>query len=99
MKKLVLILCLLSGCATLESKEVFVGCRAADMATSAYAVHVGAYETSAFPFPILIGLNIAVAIYAWVHWHEMDSAGKGIANVISCAPVVNNINVIRTPTQ
>lgn len=83
----------------LESKEVFVGCRAADMATSWYAVHLGAYETAAFPFPILLGLNVAVAVLAWNKWDEMDSAGKGIANVISCAPVVNNINVIRTPTQ
>lgn len=102
MKKLFVFLSFLSlvGCTTIgdvaTSKEVFVGCRVADLATTRYAMIHGAYEMSSFPVPILLVLNAVVSIWAWHTWDQYDNAGKSIANIISCAPVVNNVNVIRS---
>ena len=99
--KNLLVLCsflFFTGCASVgdvvTSKEVFVACRAADIATTKIAMAEGAYEMSSFPFPILVVLNIVVSIWAWHTWDQIDTAGKAIANTISCLPVVNNVNVI-----
>ena len=46
MKVLVLVLCLLSGCAVLETKGAVVGCQAADTVTTLHAVSLGAREAN-----------------------------------------------------
>lgn len=90
----------------MDSREVFVGCRALDIITTKIALSRGATELNPFGFtPILIGLNVALSIYVWGAWPSMsaprteaeaDTQGMRVmANILSCVPVINNVSVIR----
>ena len=91
----------------MDSREVFVGCRAADLITTRLALMRGAEEMNPIGFtPLLIGINVVLSIYVWQAWPSMtaprteaeaDTQGaRVLANIVSCAPVVNNISVIRS---
>ena len=85
------------GCAALQSKEVAIGCQAADAATTIYAKHIGAIEEN----PLLPNNNVLVLFKAaliwliWDKWDDLGEFGRGAMTVISCVPVANNLNVIR----
>lgn len=86
-----------SSCSILQSKEVAIGCQAADGATTIYAKHLGAIEEN----PFIPNNNVLVALKAlliWLiasQWDDMTEFGHEAIVVISCAPVANNLNVIR----
>jgi Domain of unknown function (DUF5658) len=95
-------LCLLTGCATLASKPVFVGCQTADTATTLEGMKQGARELN----PIIAGIFTAfgpagfVALKAGVtlvvlHYHAMVSSGVlAAADVITCGAAVHNARVL-----
>ena len=97
MRSLVLIL-LLSGCTTLASPQASIGCQAADVATTAIALHAGALEAN----PIVNGLLSSVgwpgfiAIKALMAWALIANEKKAPAvvatvNTATCAVAVHNL--------
>jgi len=99
--KMLLILAALSGCGGLQSKEVAIACQVADAGTTVYAKHIGAVEDN----PLIPNNNVLVLFKAaliWLfitQWDKMDDFGRAAATIISCAPVANNLNVIREQRQ
>ena len=104
MRALILIL-LLSGCATIERPETLAMCAAADVLTTAYSVHTGiAHETNpllatsvnAHHFlPMLLSKVAIVGLIWWVYdltkpSQTMD-AGMVAGNVVTCGVAASNL--------
>src|SRR5258708_1867102 len=100
---LLFILVWLSGCVSFPqdkvpfyaSKEGMVACQTADVATTAYALHLGAVELNPLGIGFILVLKGLAIVSRYKYDKEINEQGAGIAlNVISCLPVVNNIKVI-----
>lgn len=100
-----LLLVLLSGCLSVPrdqeppfyaSKELFVACEAADVGTTWYALAHGAVELNPLGLVFILGLKAIVTYNRYRLDKEINEEGGGIVlNVIACAPVINNVNVIK----
>lgn len=94
---------LTNGCAVVTSPHTFAACKAADVATTAYALHHGAAEANPLVAGILHatgygGLIVVSGLMVWGVYKlskraEMKPA-VGAANVITCGAAVNNLMVI-----
>jgi len=92
---------LLSGCATLESKNTAVACQAADVVTTKIAITSGAGVESN---PLMKGLMshgwlpfIAFkAGFAWIlQRDEVPKEGRVAANAITCGVAASNLLFLR----
>lgn len=97
-----IVLFTLNGCATLGSAEAFIGCQAADIISTEYALRVNptAHETNAIPIPILFLIKIALMSWVYINrdeWNnDEDSKGtRALATIISCAPVPGNLQAAK----
>lgn len=95
----------LSGCLSIPrdqdppfyaSKELFVACQVADVGTTWYALHLGAVELNPLGFLLIGGIKLLAIILRYKRDKDINEEGGGIVlNVIACAPVVNNVLVIK----
>lgn len=95
----------LPGCTVLSDRRVAAGCQVVDGATTYYALTHGAVESNSVisgfsPAGILfLKLVFAYVIYKVLPDQERASSGDkfmaGAITVIGCAPVPNNLKVIR----
>lgn len=93
-----LVLAALAGCSMLATKEVAIGCQAADIVTTYRALHLNslAYETNAIPLPALLALKIALMIYIWrSDWEKQPEGPRAAVAVIGCAPVPGNLKAAK----
>ena len=96
----------LTGCASLPpaatSRETFAACQIADAATTYYALshRVGFVEGN----PIMAGLlkhgwlpfiGFKAALIWLVYYLDEPPAVQAAFNAVACAPVVNNVHVLR----
>lgn len=95
--KLAFVLLLLAGCATVSRPETFVACRAADVVTTAAAVHGGAEELNPLVARLIshgwapfVLVEAAVAWYVYRAEQRMPTNARTALNVLSCAPAVSN---------
>lgn len=92
---------LVSACAPLQHREIFVACETLDTATTLYAVRIGAVESN----PLMVSLVAHPVFFVlfkggliWLamrNWNQIEPAAQVALNVSSCIPVVNNVKVIR----
>ena len=95
----ILSMLLLSGCAQLASDGAIIGCQAADVGTTAYALRHGAVEAN----PLLQNMNIGtmLAVKALLAWGivtfvpKQDVVARSTLNVLACGTAIHNINVVR----
>lgn len=100
-----LLVLFLSGCLSIPrdqeppfyaSKELFVACQGADVATTLYALHLGALEMNPLGLWFILGLKALVTYNRYRLDKEINEEGGGIVlNVIACSPIPNNVNVIK----
>ena len=107
MKLLVVLVLLLSGCAALdvvERPEALTVCTAADIGTTAYAVHTGlahevnpllAPSVNAHHFlPMVLSKLALVGLIWWAYEqyndYQIAKAGVGVATVVTCGVSANN---------
>ncbi len=101
MKKSLLALSfLLSGCATVASKEATVACQVADGASTIYALRHGAVEANPVMSKVIAGLGpvglVAVKLVAaYVLINFVSEELRAPANLVTCAVAVHNIGVVR----
>ncbi|HYL87845.1 MAG TPA: DUF5658 family protein [Burkholderiales bacterium] len=93
----------MSGCATLASEPVVVGCQAADTVTTVQGLERGGREVN----PIVAGIIAAGGITAFVatkvgitlvilHYHSEISTGiLATANVLTCGAAAHNATVLK----
>jgi hypothetical protein len=95
----------LSGCVSFPqdkvpfyaSKEGMVACQAADVGTTWYALAHGAVEMNPLGIGLILVLKAVAIVGRYKYDQEINEQGAGITlNVISCLPVVNNLQVIRS---
>lgn len=108
---ILLLASLLFGCAEVnlaEKPQTFAGCAALDVATTAYAVHMGvAHETNpllavsvnAHHFlPMVLSKFAIVGLVWWLYDMYKDSqaakAGVGVATVVTCGVAIHNATLI-----
>ncbi len=104
---ILLLLSFLCGCAAVnlaEKPQTFATCAAADVATTAYAVHAGfAHETNPLLAPMVNAHHFLpmvlskVAIVGLVWWlydmykdNAAAKAGVGVATAVTCGVAANN---------
>ena len=92
----------MTGCATLASEPLVVGCQAADTVTTVQGLERGAREVN----PIVAAIIAAGGITAFVatkvgvtlmvlHYHSEISTGVlAAANVVTCGVAVHNAQVL-----
>lgn len=99
------IICLLSGCVSFPqdqqpfyaSKEGMVACQAADVATTWWALAHGAVELNPIGIGFILVMKAVAVVGRYKYDKEINEQGAGITlNVVSCLPVVNNLNVMRS---
>ena len=99
MKLILALVILLSGCATLESKDAAVACQAADVITTKVALTNGAVEAN----PLMKGvvsnftmfLLVKGALTWWITRDETPPEARVAANVITCGVAANNLRFIK----
>ncbi len=108
---ILLLTSLLFGCAAVnlaEKPQTFATCAAADVATTAYAVHAGfAHETNPLLassvnihhfLPMVLSKVAIVGLVWWLYDMYKDSqaakAGVGVATVVTCGAAANNAAII-----
>ena len=93
-------ICLLAGCA---SRGAWVGCQAADTATTLYTIERGGRElnplvdaifTAAGPAGF-IAAKAGVTLFVLHEFAEIPSGLMAVASGITCAAAVNNVLVAR----
>lgn len=104
-KSLLVLLFFLSGCVVVPqgqdapwyaSEGLFDACQGADVATTLYAVAHGAVELNPLGLPLIIALKGLVVWMRHDKDDEIKAEGGGVVlNIISCAPVINNLKVIK----
>lgn len=106
MYKSILILLLLSGCATLQdvavSPNTTAVCSAADVATTAFALHHGAVESNPViklllkPFGIFgyAAFSGFIVYEIYEHYKEIPPAEMGAVNGIRCGAAISNLRFI-----
>ncbi|HEU0259204.1 MAG TPA: DUF5658 family protein [Burkholderiales bacterium] len=101
MKVLVLVLCLLSGCAVLETKGAVVGCQAADTVTTLHAVSLGAREANPVVRWLLetfgpggfIAAKVGVTLLFLHYYPDISSDVVILVNGVTCAVAAHNLRV------
>ena len=94
---------LLPGCSILASKEVTIGCQAADTFTTVYGVTHGAVEANPLMARIINSLGVAGFVvfkigitYLLVSNREkIPEAARAGINVVTCGAATHNLTVIR----
>lgn len=79
------------------SKELMAACEVADVGTTVYAIHwLGAVELNPLGLVAIFAIK-GYALYRRYHYDkEIGQEGAGlILNTIACAPVINNVTVIK----
>lgn len=73
-----------------------MACQAADVATTWYAIAHGAVEMNPLGIGFIIVMKAVAVVGRYKYDKEINEQGAGITlNVVSCLPVVNNLNVIK----
>ncbi|MHB8413914.1 MAG: DUF5658 family protein [Acidiferrobacteraceae bacterium] len=90
----------LGSCAALSSPQASVGCQAADVTTTAVALHSGAVEVNpvmsgilrAFGWPAFVAVKLGAGLLLA---HEAKHAPTAVAgvNVATCAVAMRNLSV------
>jgi hypothetical protein len=105
-RALALSLVFLTGCASLDkatdamaTRKTAVVCQAADLGTTAYALHVGAVEMNFIPIPALFALKLGLMAWIWwgttdESWALSDKSTRIFVSALGCIPAASNINVI-----
>ena len=101
MRMLVLGLCLLAGCAVLETKGAVVGCQAADTATTLHALSLGAREANPVVQWLLdtfgptgfIAAKVGVTLLFLHYYPEISSDVVILVNGVTCAVAAHNLRV------
>jgi len=94
---------ILNGCAVIESRELFVTCRAADTYTTIQVIRLGGVEMNPIFRQVVMGhhwflfiaMQTALSWFVWEHWGDVKPELKPAINVISCLPPINNFQVIK----
>jgi hypothetical protein len=93
---------LLTGCASLGSKDAAAGCQVADVASTHYALHhnPSASEQNPIPVPALDVLKLDLASY--IKWgvsdEDWDNSWIGVRvfiTALGCGAAVSNVRVAR----
>lgn len=90
----------LSGCAVMESPTTFGVCKAADVATTAYALNTGLFHESNPILKPFIGPHhimplIAVSLLMWWVIYELNEPKVTVvANGITCGVAAHNLLLI-----
>ena len=102
MKRLVLLLAvLLSGCATIESKNTFIACKSADVVTTAIGLNSGKFVEANPILRPFIGphnfLPLVAFSMAMLYLIEVVNEPKATAvvNVLTCGVAAHNIGLMR----
>jgi hypothetical protein len=97
-----LLLLLTAGCAAATARETFAACRAADAALTLQIVHRGGAEVNPLMrsaihagAPVFVAFQLVVTALAWHYWSQLEDAGRGALNAISCVPAAYNLGQLR----
>lgn len=88
---------LLTGCSTLATKEVAIGCQVADIVTTYRALHMGAVELNPIPIPLLLAIKLGLIVWIWKSetWDKESKVTRSAVSLLGCIPAINNIKVTR----
>jgi hypothetical protein len=95
------LVCLLSGCALLASKEAVIGCQTADTVTTLHGLSLGAKEANPIVAWILeksgtpgfIAVKAGVTLLVLYHYPVISADLLALANGVTCAAAAHNMRV------
>ncbi len=97
-KLLILLLLTLNGCAAMQSRELPLACKIADVTTTIVALKTGAFHETNFLMNALMGgahgfapFLIVSAAYAGVIWFVNDKRVNVASSAITCPVAAHNL--------